>query len=243
MIISPQPTWQWRYRVISSTISYEIDEQAAREEACHLALFLSGGEEGRWEGDPVHDWVTEGRVIAWRQALKSNPKARYYSSCADLGHTVLWSLLGAECHDEPGRQIIDPMINRGEAFGWRDCVNVSELVFGSKQLFVWHRAGEPWRAQPGDILVIGEHGAEHVAVVLSCHDGELISADYGQFNPKTGLYGARVRNRTVARGPDRRLWATGSEGSRPVLGHVDLCRTLRTVSLASQGLPVARCAP
>ena len=121
-------------------------------------------------GDPVHEWVTEGRRKQYEDALRRGASWAInmpagYSSCGDLAH---WLLMCLGCRDER-------VVNRGDdggIKGWAVGANISRLVSSP-----WYRTDlDP---QPGDILQVAS--PHHVAVLLErVSDDQWLTADYGQ---------------------------------------------------------------
>ena len=146
------------------------DMDEVRGAATDLADWAVGYGLGRVSGDPVHEWVTEGRRLQYERAYAAGHSwARSmragYSSCADLAH---WLLMMLGARDES-------VINRGDdggARGWSVGANISRLV--SSRWYV--RTGTP---QVGDIIHVG--GADHVSVLLDVISPAVWrTADYGQ---------------------------------------------------------------
>jgi hypothetical protein len=147
-----------------------------RRASAAIALWAVDHERGRAVGDPVHDWVTEGRRAQYERALAAGAAWALampagYSSCGDLVHFVLWAL---GCRDES-------VINRdtdGGSVPWRVGVNVSRIV------------RSPWYVRFGvdaslELPELGDalHVASphHVAVLVDDSNAEQwLTADYGQ---------------------------------------------------------------
>lgn len=163
-----------------------LDEM--RRASAAIALWAVDGERGRAVGDPVHDWITEGRRAQYERALAAGAQWALdmpagYSSCGDLVHFVLW-MLG--CRDES-------VVNRdsdGGAVPWRVGANISRIVrspwyvrFGVGASLEMPELGDP-------IHVRSPH---HVAVLCDELDGsQWITADYGQ--PHGRRYVAQLRD-------------------------------------------------
>lgn len=152
----------------------KLDPELLRAAMLANARFASNGELGRTQGDSVFEEVTERRQ-RWRG----------YSGCGDLIH---WCLRRLGLRDER-------ILNREDDDGtvpWRIGRNVSLLVFATGRAFRWWRRGEAFDVSPGDMLLIGEYGLEHVFIVESLRDGVVRSFDYGQvFSGKHGGRAAR----------------------------------------------------
>lgn len=70
------------------------------------------------------------------------------------------------------------------------------------------------------MLLIGEHGPEHVFIVESAHEGTLFSHDYGQFF--NGKHGGRAVTRHYDLGPSDRFHVFGTmPPGRPYIGKLD----------------------
>jgi hypothetical protein len=122
-----------------------------------------------------------------------------YSSCADLGHFVLWAL--GVCDDR--------IINRTDAelgITWRSGVNISELRDGARALGCWRdtmRAADvDARPEAGHIVLVGDRTGfgeeEHCFVVLAVEGDTIVSADLGQKHPDTGKQAGRIITRTAS---------------------------------------------
>ena len=104
-----------------------------RHAAVSIARWAVDNERGRSTGDPVHEWVTEGRRKQYEDALRRRAQWALdmpagYSSCGDLPHFVAM-LLG--CRDEI-------VVNRGDdggLVGWAVGRNPHE----ARELSLVHR--------------------------------------------------------------------------------------------------------
>ena len=135
-----------------------IDPDVLRLATVALARFAVNGDVGRDVGDPVYDWVTEGR------------HGPTYSSCGDLG---AWLLMCLGCRDE---RVVNRTGDAGEV-PWRVGLNITILV--SSPWYV--RATPGVLPKSGDIThVRGSGNSDHIAVLESLDAGELHSFDYGQ---------------------------------------------------------------
>jgi hypothetical protein len=154
-----------------------LDEATLRAAAVDAARFACNGAAGRVLGDPVFELVTEGRN-RWKG----------YSACGDLAHYVLREL---GYRDER-------VLNRDDDGGevpWKVGANLSRLVFGTGDAFVWAKGTR--RPKPGDILYVAP--PEHVCVL------EELDEQRGtrrQTSPRGG--GARAASR---RATERFTWA------------------------------------
>ena len=184
------------------------DPLVLRAASVELARFAVNGDAGRDVGDPVHEWVTEGRRKQYEDALKAGAawavklqKTGGYSTCGDGAHWVLFCL-GAR--DER-------YVNRdtdGGTHPWASGVNVSRLT----ELPAYVRAARvpEQLPKPGDI----EHVAspDHVCVLESMDFGEgvTVDLDYGQ------PYGRRRKRPLMRRGSVVMI------GDRVLQGWVDI---------------------
>lgn len=196
-------------------------ESNVRAASVALAQWATGPN-GRIKGDPVFEEVTEHRQRSWLV----NGKLRSHSACADLAHWTFWNLLGATKYNGVLRSAIEPWINRTEAYGWKVGWNISKLRYKCP---AWRsfKKGE-CDAKPGDAMLVGEGGSEHVFIVTSNDGTTLYSRDYGQFfNPTPTVrgskadHGGKVTVRTIRIGPDGRRWAGATSIGRPCIGVVD----------------------
>lgn len=146
------------------------------------------GESGRVLGDPVFEAITGGRA-----------SARGYSACGDLAHYVLREL---------GRDL-GP---------WKMSTNISSLVYGMGDAFVWARRG--LMPNPGDILYMAL--PEHVCVLQSVIGASIISYDYGQ----------SIKGKPAGKTVVRAFSVTPAglmAGNRTIRGWVDLDRALEGI--------------
>lgn len=163
--------------------------------AVATATYLAGGSKGRSVGDPVHEWVTEGRRKANEQRRARGSKEVPYSSCCDLGSGLLVCL---GCRDER-------VINRDHDGGnlpWTfiGARNNVSILDGSG--YVVRSAKEPWGSPTvGQILFFMNKSGGHVNVLLSLDEeaGLATTGDYGQ------PY-ARVKQHKVTRTPQGLLF-------------------------------------
>ena len=196
-----------------------LHEPTVRAASVALARYGCDGATGRLQGDPVFEEITEGRQASWMV----NGKKRSYSGCGDLIHWVLWRLMGADPYtgDSPeakrARAELKRWMNRAEAYGWKTGFNIAKLRWkcGAWRSF---KKGE-FDPQPGDCLLIGEGGREHVAIFEGRDGDTYTSLDYGQFF--NGKHGGKLCTRRIARGGDGRIHV-GNARLRPVIGVVDV---------------------
>lgn len=175
-----------------------------RTAAVMLVLFAVNGDMGRNVGDPVHEWVTEGRRREWERAHARGDawaQGTPYSSCGDLAH---WLLMMLGCRNE---RYVNRTGDCGEV-PWKATVNITRLVALPAYQPAKSAAGRT--PQSGDILHVA--GPDHVAVVDEWNEatGEVTSADYGQ------PYGRRRKHPIVRRR------STILVGTRVLMGWVDL---------------------
>lgn len=150
-----------------------VDRGLLRQAAKALALFATNRSVGRSIGDPVHEWITEGRRSEYERALKQGAAwarnmSAGYSSCGDLPH---WLLMCLGCRDER-------YVNRTDDGGdvpWKSGVNISRLCSLPS-----YRNPNEYDPLPGDIIHVAS--PDHVAVTIraSYMTREIESADYGQ---------------------------------------------------------------
>jgi len=145
-----------------------------RRASVAIATWAVDGKKGRPSGDPIHEWVTEGRRLQFERALAAGckwavqlNKTGGYSSCGDLIHFVLM-LLGMR--DEK-------VLNRGDDGGdlaWRMCVNISKLV--RSRYYVGANTYE--MPMLGDMLHVAP--PDHVSVLTSVPMvDQWVDANYG----------------------------------------------------------------
>ncbi len=139
---------------------------ALRTRAAELLKLAGKNYQGRRQWDPVFEAVTEGR---------QRPK---YSACGDLGHWLLYRL-GFRHH----------WINRDEAFGWSQYVNVTRLTAiaagGGNE---YARLVEPGDlVYAGDVLVVYAHDNDRVHVMVVYGNGDDSAAAAVELRPGTHL--------------------------------------------------------
>lgn len=177
-----------------------------RAAAVALARFAVNAPTGRTVGDPVHEWVTEGRRKQYEDALAAGAEWAVkmaphggYSSCGDEAQ---WLLMCLGVRDER-------YVNRsgdGGVHPWVSGVNIARLC--ALPAYVKASAGQAPR--PGDITHVTN--ADHVAVSESFRPdlGSASSCDYGQPH-------AAYRERAVVQ-----RGATWIVGGRVLAGWVDI---------------------
>lgn len=117
---------------------------------------FAAGKEGRRANDPVYRWLTEGR-----------DRGPSYSSCADLGHWLLYRL-----------GVRSDYINRTEHNGWRSNVNVARLCakpFGTCPVAEQMSRGAAMRT--GDIIIAWRKPDSTDAHVMVVDGVELSSCE------------------------------------------------------------------
>jgi hypothetical protein len=150
-----------------------VDLPTVRAAAVAIARWAVDDDRGRAIGDPVHEWVTEGRRSQYERALAAGAAWAQrmpagYSSCGDLAHWMLM-LLGVR-HER--------IVNRGDdggLVGWAVGANLSRLTKSR-----WYvPASENGLPEVGDILHVS--APEHVCVLLDqVSRDQWVTADYGQ---------------------------------------------------------------
>jgi hypothetical protein len=174
-----------------------LEEDTLRAAAVEAARFACNGTAGRVLGDPVFELVTEGRN-----------HGKGYSACGALAHHVLREL---GCRDER-------VLNRdGDSMPWRTGGNLSRLVFGSGDAFVWARGAR--RPKPGDVLYLAP--PEHVCILehLDEERGRIVTFDYGLWDDATNKPAGRARESTFAASEG---WLR--VGARVLRGWLDVAR-------------------
>lgn len=185
-----------------------------RRAAVAIARWATNDDECKL-GDPIHEWVTEGRRKQWEDARKRGDawaQKGSYSSCGDLAHALLF-LLG--CRDER-------LVNRtgdGGVTPWRIGANLSRI--DAAPGYVKARSGLV--PNDGDILHVasvysGQQTNDHVAVLESFGMVSIITHDYGQ------PYGLRKVQSAHQTGG---LFVIGQ---RRLIGWLDVCAVNRTES-------------
>lgn len=160
-----------------------------------IAKYLVNGYEGRGLGDPVFEWVTEGRRKQWQAAFDRGDewavklaKVGGYSACGDMCAAVLW-LLGVR--DES-------IVNRSSDGGkvpWVVGQNLGKLRYNK----VFENYDASYRGHTftrGDVIYLTT-GADHVCVA---GDGDAVvtTYDYGQWKSKPdGIVLACANDRPV----------------------------------------------
>jgi hypothetical protein len=232
-------TQQWYDRAFGV---YEIDPDIANEASAALARFACFDDErpdrcGRTKGDPVFEKVTEGRQKTW---IDKNNKLHNYSGCADLAQFVLWYLAGKPDPDDHDTGFAFGFVNRADAFGWRVGMNVAQL--GLAQFKTVYKSGMPFAGARGHVLLIGENGQEHIAIIDQKRDNELLTFDYGQFfqpSPKSKAdAGGKPCKRVLYTGKDGRPWLLQDRmPGRPVVWTINTGLLLNHASLRCPTLP------
>jgi len=138
-----------------------------------IASYFTNGWLGRFEGEPVFEWVTEKRVSLNTMYRRNNPNIVPYFSCGDLCHATLFCL---GCRDET-------LVNRTGDEGkipWVVGVNISRIV--RHPAFKMMKPENLKNLGKSDILCLrGEtQGTEHVCVFDGIDNNHVLSYDYGQ---------------------------------------------------------------
>ena len=140
-------------------------------------------------------------------ALEGRHSWPKYSGCADLAYCIL-SLMGFRDNrilnrdDDNSDGIITP---DETASLWAIGLNVSKLLFGAQMLnkelgseiYVKSRPDLNFRPNPGDIVIIGEYGLEHVLIANEWDGNTLISTDGGQVSSFDGIQCIKERQREM----------------------------------------------
>lgn len=204
---------------MSQLLEIAGDETLVRDAAVAIAAEATNGDAGRWKGDPVFEHVTEGRQTWWLV----NGKRRDYSSCGDLPHETFFNLFGARAYQAPTlKEFYSRWMNRKEAYGWKVGWNIVKLQLTGK---AWRKFTKgDFDPKRGDALLIGEYGAEHVAIVESVDrtSSTYVTHDYGQFNAMLGKHGGKRCTRKFGQGKDGRIWVGATTLARPAIGVVDV---------------------
>lgn len=188
-----------------------LDDDEIGAAAVALALFAVDGSKGRRVGDPIHEWITEGRRKQYEVALAAGASWAKnmvpYQSCGDHAH---WLLFCLGCRNER-------YVNRSTDGGdhpWVASINIARLV----SLPAYMDARVHPDVPPGSILHLAT--PDHVGVLAALDEdkGIATTCDYG------GPYGAKHERAIVRRGSTLLL------GGRALLGWIDLAMIERTES-------------
>jgi hypothetical protein len=179
-----------------------MDIDIFRQGVVALVEYACGYDQGRTKDDPVYRAVTEYEHHV--------PRAKY-SSCADLGHWLLYRV-GVREH----------WINRDENGGWRDVVNISLLCTHAKD-----PGGKDWSPGPGDILIIANDwpmGKDaHCTVVLEVGAGVIKTGNYGVGGMSAAASpGAEISDSRFKF--DGKNWRVGLRIVRKVISVADMMR-------------------
>jgi hypothetical protein len=201
------------------------DVDALRLAAQGLVEHACGYDKGRAKDDPVYVEVTEGR---------DGPgpvQRKYYSSCADLGHWLLWRL-----------GVREPWVNRKDNGGWKSQVNISRLcgpqgvVRGNTPGGFLANGKEPahlatWPGpELGDILIVSNfwpQGSDaHCLVALERTGDKLESGNYGLGGCSSAVSpGAGLRTNTLKW--NGHGWFYGSRMIRRWLSLADVAKIVK----------------
>lgn len=218
------PTEQWP-RVVLPTKDGSLVLPAVRDAIVCTAEALCGFNVGVVKGDPIFDYVTEGRQTSWLV----NGKRRHYSSCGDLPWAVLWLLAGDHRYENEVDRVL-ACVNRREAYGYRTAKNIEYLHSRTGKAWTWYK---PDRWSPsklrGTALLVDD--PEHVCIVEDAKDdGTITTFDYGQFFQREGRssaeHGGCRRRKKWHRIGNRIFVHGGTKPGRPVMGWLDLATVL-----------------
>lgn len=168
-----------------------------------LATYATNGDNGRVEGDPVYEAVTEGRQSGNTARRRAGSAELPYSACGDLIH---WDLARLGIADEA-------LVNRNDDFGatpWQSGVNIARI---------FHHPAFRTAPPPAPGAPYFVQSPEHVEVLEEWNeDSRIVRAlAYGQFSRERGKFsGERKLRSLVQRG---RQWVVGD---RIYVGHLDL---------------------
>lgn len=194
------------------------DVETIRSAAVSIARWMTNGS-SRSVGDPVHTYVTEGRMKQWVEARARGEAwamKMAYSSCGDPVHT-LFAMLG--CRDEG-------IVNRTEDGGEHDWISGMNINYLTRSKVLRHPGdGLP---QPGDpVFVMNVHGG-HVCILekIAPHPTapptrtmwRATTHDYGQGNPVD----AQQKEKDLEIKVDTMGHTTMTLGGNPVMYWVDL---------------------
>jgi len=187
------------------------DLAMVRRASIAIASYFCNGDQGWVVGDPIFEYVTEGRQSSHNK-LYAQGKVKFpYFSCGDLVHTVLVFLGVRDEH----------LINRnmdGGVHPWEPQQNIlrpqqhkSWHVFDSRSVYEggsWFDVGDPFMTCCDPHVAIFED--------IDFNKGELTSYDYGQVSAKGQAQGIR-KHRTVHMEGNRLMI-----GNKHVVGYVSL---------------------
>lgn len=154
--------------------STENDPVLIRKASVAIAHYACAGSSGRFEGDPVFERVTEGRVSANTRARRTDPSQVPYYSCGDLASYDLDQL---GCRNEA-------MVNRNTDEGVKPWVVGANIAFIYKNPHFKVCRNQDDIPGEGDILdcVEGNPPSAHVCILADWNPeaGEATTYDYGQ---------------------------------------------------------------
>lgn len=229
----PKALEHWTRFEIIPPPAYTIE--LTRRGLVAIASALCNGEEGWQKGDPIFDYVTEGRQTWWLV----NGVRRDYSSCGDLVWATLWLGAGATLYSDPGMRRVLQCINREEAGKYRSGYNMINL-HAKVPDGTWTRFRKQAFAPPaGSALLVSE--PEHVCIVHRLEyegdgSGTLYTLDYGQFFAKDGReeHGGRAKEKRFWTAPNGTVFVGDpSKRGRPVYGWLDLALVLSALKDAA----------
>jgi len=158
-----------------------IEPSLVRDAVISIAQFATGGDVGRWVGDPIFERVTEGRQAIQDAAQRKNPKIVPYSACGDLVHYILRCI---GCRDES-------LVNRNDDGGthpWDVGKNLTKLNTSP----YWHRHVKGVLPTRGCLCMIGEPAHVFIFEGFSADGLTVVTYDYGKWDNKKGAGGHRT---------------------------------------------------
>ncbi len=157
-----------------------------------VTAYACNGTEGRFQGEPIFDEVTEGRQDATDRARLQNPSLDAYSGCTDL-FSYAGEAVGVE--DET-------FVNRNDDGGRKP------WQVGGGPTFItradWYRSivGHPdlmASVGPGDALVVASPWHVCMVVAVDIEGGTITVDEYGGFDTKKGKACGRRATHTLKR--------------------------------------------
>ena len=232
--------WKTRRQEVMDLIKEDMNEietlsqsgEAIQMQSVNLSrLFINASM------DPNATLKQQAYLWAALEGRHSWPK---YSGCVDLAFCIL-SLMGFRDNrlmnrdDDDDDGIISPDEQKSM---WAMGMNVSKFIFGAQllnkelnsQVWIKPKADLSFRPNPGDLVLIGEGGLEHVFIANEWNGDELTSIDGGQVSSIDGIQCIRERKRNMII-ENGRPWLVNSNlkgpvgaglGKRPITGWIDI---------------------